>query len=205
MNAIRPRILMLVAGLLLSGASARGDEEPAAEPLELTRLRQQFQHRLDQELEPWREKYRKELQKLEDRMIAERKLVEALAVKKEREANAPLSTEPAAATGSSKVPGSEDETRDMLIGTVWLVYQKDDRKRAAPVDVFHFLDAGNVYVFSRKNSFKWSAQTKADVYLQFPEGKFDINIDFQKMEGSSKFLGIDYVIVNPGSSNASRK
>ena len=52
MNAIRPRILMLVAGLLLSGASARGDEEPAAEPLELTRLRQQFQHRLDQELEP---------------------------------------------------------------------------------------------------------------------------------------------------------
>lgn len=40
---------------------------------------------------PWREKYRMELQKLKDSLIQERKLVEKLPVKKERDPSAPIS------------------------------------------------------------------------------------------------------------------
>ena len=205
MNAIRPRILMLVAGLLLSGAGARGDEEPAAEPLELTRLRQQFQHRLDQELAPWREKYRKELQKLEDRMIAERKLVEALAVKKEREASAPLSTEPAAAAGSSRVPGSVSEARETLAGTVWLVYLKEDRKREAPVDIYHFLTEDSAFVFSQKRTFQWSLNAENEVTIPFVAGNIEMKLDFSKNQGDSKYQTTEHVIVLAGRPATSRK
>ena len=60
-------------------------QEESSEPIELTRLREQFSNRIEQEMKPWRDRYAQELQKLEDRLIKERKLSEALAVKKEKE------------------------------------------------------------------------------------------------------------------------
>lgn len=60
-------------------------QEETAEPIELTRLREQFSNRIEQEMKPWRDRYAQELQKLEDRLIKDRKLTEALAVKKEKE------------------------------------------------------------------------------------------------------------------------
>jgi hypothetical protein len=209
MHPIHHRLLMITASLLLTGASARGDEEPAAEPLELTRLREQFQHRVDQEMVPWREKYRKELQKLEDRLIAERKLVEALAVKKEREASAPLSTEPAAAaataTGNSKVPGSANEAREMLAGTVWLVYPKDDRKMQSPEDIYHFLDGNTALVFSTKRSFQWSAQSATDASIAFLAGNIEMKFNFAKSEGVLGYQGKEFAMVLAGRPADTRK
>jgi hypothetical protein len=204
MHPIRHRLLIFTASLVLTGSSVRG-EEPTAEPLELTRLREQFQHRVDQEMAPWREKYRKELQKLEDRMIAERKLVEALAVKKEREASAPLSTEPAAATGPSKVPGSVSEAREMMAGTVWLVYLKEDRKRETPVDVYQFLDEGAVFVFSQKRTFKWSLQSANEMAIEFLAGKIEAKLDFEKLSAASSYLSTEYVMVHAGRPATSSK
>jgi hypothetical protein len=198
MNAIRPRILMLVAGLLLSGAGARGDEEPAAEPLELTRLRQQFQHRLDQELAPWREKYRKELQKLEDRMIAERKLVEALAVKKEREASAPLSTEPEAAGAPSKVPNSMTDAHELLVGSVWLVYRKDDKSRGNLIDTYQFLDKEKVLLLSTKRTFPWSLLSTSEVSVQSLAGTIDMEFNFSKWTSEARYQGVDYIMIFAG-------
>jgi hypothetical protein len=204
MNRLRHRILLVSAGIMLAGPSARA-EDPPAEPLELTRLRQQFQHRVEQEMIPWREKYRKELQKLEDRLIGERKLVEALAVKKEREASAPLSSEPEAAAAPSKVPGSVKEAREFLAGTVWLVYLADDKKRESPVDTYHFLNGESVYFLTHKRALKWSLRSATQAVIQLSGGEAELEFEFAKQLCSSKYLGAGYVMVLAGRPGPSRK
>jgi hypothetical protein len=64
--------------------------QETAEPTELTRLREQFHHQIERELEPLRAIYRKELEKLEQRMVRQDRLADALVIRKERQKVDPL-------------------------------------------------------------------------------------------------------------------
>lgn len=155
LKQFRRGLFSAVALLLITGGPSRAEDAPEAGdvPIELIRLRQQFQSKVDQEMAPWREKYAKELQKLEDRLIQERKLKEALAVKAERENEEAISTKPTAGGKALAVPGSVTEARKTLAGTVWLVYALEDKKRETLLDVYQFVDAENVMVFPRGKIF----------------------------------------------------
>lgn len=181
------------------GGFSRAQEE-TAEPLELTRLREQFQARVDQELIPWKDKYKKELQKLEDRLIQERRLKEALAVKTERDYNGGLSTQAPVQTAAPGLatPDSTAEAKKTLTGTVWLVYAAEDKKRETLIDVYHFVDSSSVFVFSSKRNFSWSAKAVADFAIQFLAGDIKMTVDYAKASGAANYAGKDYTLVLAG-------
>lgn len=199
MNRNSTYVSTVFGALLILGGLSHAQEE-AAEPLELTRLREQFQTRVDQELIPWRDKYKKELQKLEDRMVQERRLKEALVVKSEREANGGLSSKPptAAAAPSLATPESAAEARKALTGSVWLVYAAEDKKRETLLDVYHFLDSNNVFVLSSKGPFAWSAKSPTEVAIKLAAGDIKMTVDYAKATSASNYLGKDYVLVLAG-------
>ncbi len=200
MNRNRTYVSTVLGALLMLGELSHAQEE-TAEPLELTRLREQFQTRIDQEMIPWRDKYKKELQKLEDRLVQERRLKEALTVKSEREANGGLSSKPPAQAGASSglpVPDSTAEARKTLTGTVWLVYAAEDKKRETLLDVYHFVDSNNAFVLSSKGPFAWSAKAPSEVAIKLAAGEIKITVDYAKATSVSSYLGKDYLLVLAG-------
>ncbi len=202
MNRNRTYVSTVLGAFLMLGDFSHAQEE-TAEPLELTRLREQFQTRIDQEMIPWRDKYKKELQKLEDRLVQERRLKEALTVKSEREANGGLSSKPPAqaATPVLPAPDSTAEARKTLTGTVWLVYASEDKKREILVDVYHFLESSNVFVMSSKRLFPWSAKATTEVAIQFHAGDIKMTVDYAKASGVASYGGKDYTLVLAGRPN----
>ena len=190
-----------LGSFLVLGSFAQAQEE-AAEPLELTRLREQYQTKVDQEMIPWREKYRKELQKLEDRLIQERRLQEALAVKSERESNAGLSSNHSESAPSLKAPDSTTDARKALTGTVWMVYAADDKKREKLLDVYHFADADSGMAVSTKQAFAWSVKSVNQVTLQFPSSEIKLTLDFSKSLAQGTYSGKDYIYLLVGRSEA---
>jgi len=187
--------------LITTGPSRAEDTPEAGEvPIELIRLRQQFQSKVDQEMAPWREKYAKELQKLEDRLIQERKLKEALAVKAERENEEAISTKPAtgAAGIAQKVPESPADAKKALAGTVWLVYAVEDKKHETLMDVYHFVDSNSVSVFTLKKAFVWSLKSASDSVIQLPNGDVAITFNYAKSSGKASFLGKEYAMILVG-------
>lgn len=196
MNRNCTYVSTVLGAFLMLGVFARAQEE-TAEPLELTRLREQFQTRVDQEMIPWRDKYKKELQKLEDRLIQERRLKEALAVKTERDYGGGLSGKPLD-NSSQKAPESLAEARKFLTGTVWLVYAAEDKKRETLLDVYHFVDSSNVFVFSSKRNFSWSAKTVTESAIQFLAGDIKMTADYAKASGISTYADRGYTLVLAG-------
>lgn len=153
-------------------------QEESAEPIELTRLREQFSNRIDQEMKPWRDRYAQELQKLEDRLIKERKLTEALAIKKEKEnyMSADLSKKP----DKPAIPATAEKTKEAMIGTVWLIYAVEDKKRENLLDTYHFVDGKNVMVLSSKKTFTWGAQSKEQIIVDYLTSKIIFDVYFDK-------------------------
>lgn len=186
------------------GEFAQAQEE-TGEPLELTRLREQFQTRVDQELIPWRDKYKKELQKLEDRMVQERRLKEALLVKSERESNSALSSDRSEAVAVPKAPDSVADARKALTGTVWLVYTADDKKRENLLDVYHVATSDSGNAVSTKQAFTWLVKSPNQISLQFPTSELKLTIDFQKSIAQGTYSGKAYTYVLVGKSEANVK
>ncbi|OYV07193.1 MAG: hypothetical protein CFE26_02310 [Verrucomicrobiales bacterium VVV1] len=199
MNRNHTYVSTFLGAVLMLGGFARAQEE-TAEPLELTRLREQFQTRVDQEMIPWRDKYKKELQKLEDRLVQERRLKEALAVKTERDYGAGLSSKPPgqASAPSLPTPDSTAEARKSLTGTVWLVYAVEDKKREALLDVYHFVDSNNVFVMSAKRPFPWSAKSTSEVAIQFLAGDIKMTVDYPKASAICSYAGKEGVVILAG-------
>lgn len=202
MNRNHTYVSTVLGALLTFGGFSRAQEE-TAEPLELTRLREQFQTRIDQEMIPWRDKYKKELQKLEDRLVQERRLKEALAVKTERDYNGGLSTQAPVQTAAPGLatPDSTAEAKKTLTGTVWLVYAAEDKKRETLLDVYHFVDSNNVFLMSSKRSFTWSTKATTEVAIQFLAGDIKMTVDYAKSSGVSSYQGKDYTLVLAGRPN----
>ncbi len=147
------------------------------------RLREQFSNRIQQEMKPWRDRYAQELQKLEDRLIKERKLVEALAVKKEKEnyMTADLSKKP----DKPAIPATAEKAVEAMIGSVWLVYAAEDKKRENLIDTYHFVDAKNVFVLSSKRTFSWSAKSADEILIQFLAGNIILDVYFKDAAADS--------------------
>lgn len=205
MNQKHTYVSTVLGALLMFGVAAPGQEEAKAEPLELTRLREQFQTRVDQEMIPWREKYKKELQKLEDRLIQERRLSEALAVKTERDYNSSLSSNQSVTSPSPKAPDSIADAKKSLAGSVWLIYAADDKKREKLLDVYHFSDINSGLAVSTKQAFVWSVKAVNQVALQFPSSEIKITIDYSKSIAQGTYSGKDYIYILVGRSEASGK
>lgn len=204
MNRNRTYVSTVLATLLAVGQFSRAQEE-ATEPLELTRLREQFLARVDQEMIPWRDKYKKELQKLEDRLIQERRLSEALAVKTERDYNSGLSGNRSAAAPAMRAPDSVADAKKALAGTVWLIYTADDKKREKLLDVYHFADTDSGVAVSTKQAFAWSVKSANQVTLQFSASEIKLTVDFPKSVAQATLGGKDYIYVLVGSSDTGGK
>jgi hypothetical protein len=196
---------IVVGTLLISGGWAPAQE--AEEPLVLTRLREQFQSKVDQEMIPWQEKYFKELQKLEDRLIAERKLSDALAVKKERESTTGLSTKPAAGNSDpvADSPKTEAQLHKYLLDTVWLVYSIDDKKSENLIAVYHFNDSDNVALMSVKSEkLKWSCKSNKDILIAYPSGDIAFSFEPIKSTASVDHMGRKFTAILAGRPNKSK-
>lgn len=192
MNRNCTYVSTVLGTLLTFGGLAPGQEENP-EPLELTRLREQFQARIDQEMIPWREKYKKELQKLEDRLVQERRLKEALAVKTERDYNGGLSSKPPEA--ALKVPESTAELKKFLKDKVWLVYAAEDKGRETIVDVYRFVEDDKVYCVSGKKKFQFSVSSAKSISIAEPNGKINLEMDLGKGQANADHLGKKYQFV----------
>ncbi len=190
------KIASFLLSLCLLGSAWAQDSGP--EPAELIKLRQQFQGRVDQELIPWRDKYMKELQKLEDRFVQERKLAEALAVRSERAVVEPLSSnhKPEAAKPASLKSGPE--LKRFLKGTVWLVYASDDRKRENLLDVYQFVDSDQCYVLSAKVKSPWVAKSGTEVFINFGSGEIELLCDIPNSTAVIKHKGQTSICVLAG-------
>ena len=198
-----------VALLLITGGPSLAEDAPLGGdvPIELIRLRQQFQSKVDQEMAPWQEKYSKELQKLEDRLINERRLSDALAVKKEREANTGLSSEPAEqnspAMGDS--PKTAAQLQKYLLDTVWLVYSIDDKKSENLIAVYHFQDSDNVALMSAKaEKLKWSCKSNKDILIDYPSGDIAFSFEPIKSTASVDHMGRKFTAILAGRPNKSK-
>ena len=195
-----------VALLLITGGPSRAEDTPEAGevPIELIRLRQQFQTKVDQEVAPWREKYGKELQKLEDRLIQERRLNDAVAVKKEKESNTGLSSDPVDKKSSpmGDSPKTAAQLQKYLLDTVWLVYSIDDKKSENLIAVYHFHDSDNVAVMSVKSEkLKWSCKSNKDVLIPFPSGDISFSFDLVKSVASVEHMGKKFTAILVGRPN----
>ena len=198
-----------VALLLITGGPSLAEDAPLGGdvPIELIRLRQQFQSKVDQEMAPWQEKYSKELQKLEDRLINERRLSDALAVKKEREANTGLSSEPAEqnspAMGDS--PKTAAQLQKYLLDTVWLVYSIDDKKSENLIAVYHFQDSDNVALMSAKaEKLKCSCKSNKDILIDYPSGDIAFSFEPIKSTASVDHMGRKFTAILAGRPNKSK-
>lgn len=174
-------------------------QDESSEPIELTRLREQFSNRIDQEMKPWRDRYAQELQKLEDRLIKERKLTEALAVKKEKEnyLTADLSKKP----DKLVIPATAEKAKEAMIGTVWLVYAAEDKKRENLLDTYHFVDGKNVFIVSSKRVFPWSAKSSEMISVEFISGSISIEVFFDKSNAEANYDNKPYVLILVGKTN----
>jgi len=207
MNQSHPYASIALGTLLMLGAFAQAQEETTAEPLELTRLREQFQTRVDQEMIPWREKYKKELQKLEDRFIQERRLKEALVVKAEREANGGLSSRPADGGGSTiaDLPKTPADLQKYLKDTVWMVYSADDKKHENLIAVYHFYDSDDVIIISTKTEkMKWACKSSKDILIPYPSGDISFGFDVANSTATAEHMGKKFTATFVGRPNKSK-
>jgi hypothetical protein len=185
----------MIAALLLLPCHA---QDEAAEPIELTRLREQFSNRIEQEMKPWRDRYAQELQKLEDRLIKERKLTEALAVKKEKENY--LTADLSKKAEKPAIPATVEKAKEAITGSVWLVYDAADKKRENLLDTYHFVDGKNVFVLTSKRVFPWNAASKEKIAIEFLAGNIVMDVYFDDQSAESSYQGKLYKLFLAGKS-----
>lgn len=156
------------------------------EPVELLRLREQFQSRVEREIEPLRAVYRGELEKLEKRLIKENRLVDALTVKNERES---LNKEFAenGVPADAKRPKTSGELEKALADTTWS-YIADMPNTGLDVRYVILLAGGKV-IFGWNNAVgQWKATAANRVELAYPLGngtmKMKTSPDLTKWEGT---------------------
>ncbi len=176
-------------------------EPESEEPVELARLKEQFQKKIDIEMKPWRDKYAQELQKLEDRLVRERKLIEALAVKKEKENYmfAELESQPVKNDGI-KDPATEQEAKKAIHESVWLVYSGEDDARDKLLDMYYFFDAKQVFLLSSKANFSWAVVSKSEVVINMPQGPLYLKIDMSNSSANAKLANQSYKLYYVGKS-----
>lgn len=174
-----------------SMVSTSYSQEVSAEPIELTRLREQFSNRIEQEMKPWRDRYAQELQKLEDRLIKERKLTEALAVKKEKENY--LGVDLTKKTEEVQAPDTVGEAQKEIIGSVWLLYGSDDKKRENLIDVYYFHNEKEVYLHSAKKRVAWVMKSKNEFALLLSSGELTAKVDFVDKTADTDYAGKSYI------------
>lgn len=183
----------VIAASLIPHSTA---QDQSVEPPELTRLRELFRNKIEQEMKPWRERYAKELQRLEDQLVRDRKLSEAVAVKNEKDNYLTANLQPKITTAT--VPDSVDKAKAAMKGSVWLVYLAEDKSRENLVDTFHFVDDKNVYVFSAKKAFSWSVSSSRKAAVHFLNGDIQIAMDFKIYTATSVYEGKKYTMYLAG-------
>lgn len=150
---------MMIACFVVMAAHAQDADEPA----ELTRLREQFRLRVERELEPIRKIYRRELEKLQENMVRQDRLADALTVKNERAKQEPLKTPEQEEEGGGK-PGSAAELKDWLVGSTWLARENTSKTSAEKGMVY--LGPEGQAIISGSPVGKWEATSARSFYYQ---------------------------------------
>lgn len=154
-----------------------------AEPPELTKLREQFQSRVAKELEPWNERYAKELEKLEKTLAIAGRLEEALEVRKEKEKVREALAEPIG-EGTGQNPRNAEELTKAIEGSYWIVYAMDDESHEVMMDVYQFREGGIfVNLLHAKTPHAWKATSASKIKVQHSLGEFEISVDLNSSEG----------------------
>jgi len=194
---MKSRYMILLQCLIVSSLISVGvGQEEVDEPKELKLLREKFLTRVDLEMKPLRELYAKELQKLEDQLVRDRKLSEAVIVKNEKD-NYRKAAGPSA-PAVAVIPDSVDKAKSAMKSSVWLVYAAEDKKREQLLDTYHFVDEKNVYVFSSKKSFPWSVSSAKKASIAFISGDISISMDFKTHTATSVYQDKKYTIYLAG-------
>jgi hypothetical protein len=176
--------------------SAEPDSE---DPVELVLLKEQFKKKIDIEMKPWRDKYAQELQKLEDRLVKDRKLAEALVVKNEKEnyLTAELHVKQKEQV-VIKNPTSEQALKDVLINSVWLVYSSDDKKSERLLDVYYFMDSKHIFLLNTKTQSIWKANSSSQAVIQMAKGEISLDISMSKATASAEYADQTYNLFYAG-------
>jgi hypothetical protein len=132
-------------------------------------------------------------------LIKDRKLTEALAVKKERDNY--LTADLGKKVEKPAIPTTLEKAKDAMIGTVWLVYDSSDKKRENLLDTYHFVDGKNVYVLTSKRVFSWSAKSKEQIAIEFLAGNIVMDVYFDDQTADSNYQGKLYKLFLAGKSN----
>jgi hypothetical protein len=189
---------LLYAIIFCASISAEPESD---EPVELARLKEQFKKKIDIEMKPWRDKYAQELQKLEDRLVRERKLIEALAVKKEKENYMLAKFESQQVKDDAiKDPVTEQEAKKAIQESVWLVYSADDDARDKMLDMYYFLDAKQVFLMSSKATCSWTVISKNEIVISMPQGPLSLKIDMSNSSANAKLANQSYKMFYVGKS-----
>ncbi|WP_193210810.1 hypothetical protein [Luteolibacter marinus] len=157
-----------------------------AEPLELTRLRQQYEHRVEQQIEPLERTYVAELAKLEKRLAKGGRLEDALAVKKERENRAAAGSSTFDAASRERITTAED-LAGYLTNTTW---EFNLQRPNSDVDArFVILLPNGKIIFAWGNGIgTWKAISKNTIEYDFPAqnggGRMKISSNLMKWEGN---------------------
>jgi hypothetical protein len=187
---------LLYAIIFCASISAEPESD---EPVELARLKEQFKKKIDMEMKPWRDKYAQELQKLEDRLVKDRKLAEALVVKNEKDnyltAELHVKQEEQAII---KNPTSEQELKDVLVNSVWLVYSSDDKKRERLLDVYYFMDSKQIFLLNTKTQSNWKVNSSSEALIQMAKGEISLEISMSKATASAEYADQTYNLFYAG-------
>ena len=170
------RCLPLSVAIVLSSALA-------AEPPELSKLREQFQNRVAKELEPWNVKYANELEKLEKSLAAEGRLEEAIEVRKEKDLVREGLGDELGGKGKQN-PRTAEELAAAVEGTYWVVYSQEDKNRVVMMDVYQFRKGGIfVNLLHAKTPHVWKATSASKIKVQHSLGEFEVSVDLNSAEG----------------------
>jgi hypothetical protein len=164
--------------LLASPLGALAQEPPA----ELANLREQFQTRVEAQVEPLRRVYIEELGKLEKRLAQQGKLEDALVVKKERESFEALRRKP----GELAKANNKEDLAAALENTTWSYVADVPEKREETYYVI-LLEGGRAY-FSWDSSFgtwKATAVNRVELDHRARAGKSEMKVspDLSTWEG----------------------
>jgi hypothetical protein len=169
----------LVSVIFLGSAPGAFAQEP---PAELVKLREQFQTRVEAQVEPLRKVYLEELGKLEKRLAQQGKLEDALEIKKEREAFEALRRQP----GELAKANNKEELAAALENTTWS-YGADVPEKPDEIYYVILLEGGRAF-FSWDNSFgTWKAtavnRVELDHRARGGKSEMKVSADLSAWEG----------------------
>ena len=138
------KIFHLTICLLLGTSGLQAEEKL---PIEFLRLQEQYQAKVKATTAPLREVYKQEIKKMQDRMVRENRLAEALALKNFLETldGPQIEEEKPEEKVAAKSP---EELKSLLGNTWWVTYSIADEKREKPMDMLCFKKDGTLISFS---------------------------------------------------------